>query len=98
MWQGQPKPGFEKHMEEEGVDLGSEQVVIAGANGTATITGGKVIARALAWVVKPQVLINVYTARKADPNNLLDCGIFQDDVAKARAAPVQVALQGHRRT
>ena len=94
MYFGDPKPGAEKHADEmDQINLGDERVVIPGANGTATITGTKVIARALAWTVKPQVLINVYTARKASPDNLIDCGIFQDDVTKAQAAPIQIACK-----
>jgi len=64
-----------------------------GANGTAVITGNKVDPKALPWVVKPQVLINVFSARHSDPNNLLDCGIFEDDVAKAQAHPIQIACK-----
>ena len=74
MYFGDPKPGAMKHADEMGqIDLGTEDVTIPGADGTATITGGRVIAKALAWRAKPQVLINVYTARRSDPNNLLDC-------------------------
>lgn len=39
----------------------------------------------------PRLLINVFTARKATPDNLLDCGIYDDDLAKAEAAPIPIA-------
>ena len=33
----------------------------------------------------PRVLINVVSARHAAPDNLLDCSIFEDDIAVAQA-------------
>ena len=40
---------------------------------------------------EPRLLINVFTARKAAPDNLLVCGIYDDDLAKAEAAPIPIA-------
>ena len=94
MYEGAPTPAGKKHADDMGqVGLGDESVTIPGANGTAVITGNKVDPKALPWVVKPQVLINVFSARHSDPNNLLDCGIFEDDVAKAQAHPIQIACK-----
>ena len=44
----------------------------------------------LGWIKGgPRVNINIFSARHADPNNLLNCEIFEDDIAVAQArAPV----------
>ncbi len=40
------------------------------------------------------VLINVYTARKTTQDNLIDCGIFEDTLAKAQASqPIPIACK-----
>lgn len=39
---------------------------------------------------KPMLLINVYSARQKAPDNLLNCGIFDDTLAKAEALPIQI--------
>jgi hypothetical protein len=94
MYEGFPTPAGKKHADDMGqVGLGDENVTIPGTNGTALITGSKVDAKALPWVIKPQVLINVVSARHSDPDNLLDCGIFEDDVTKAQARPIQIACK-----
>ena len=40
--------------------------------------------------VAPEVLINVYSARKTHENNLLNCGIYQGPVPMAQKKPVDV--------
>ncbi len=91
MYSGEPVPAKTKQADEMGeIDLGSENVTIAGMTGQAAISGKGVIIAHLGWVKVPQVLINVYSARHSDPNNLLDCGIFEDSIAKAQAAPIKI--------
>lgn len=38
----------------------------------------------------PQVLVNVYSARKTHEDNLLDCGIYEGPVAMAQKQPVDI--------
>jgi hypothetical protein len=40
---------------------------------------------------EPMLLINVYTARKAHPDNLINCGIFDDTLAKAEPTTIEIA-------
>jgi len=90
-YSGDPIPSKMKLADEMGeIDLGGEDVTIPGTNGRAVISGRKFIAAHAGWVKVPQVLINVFTARHSDPNNLLDCGIFEDALSKAQAAPIQI--------
>jgi len=74
---------------EGGIGIGTEFVTIAGA-GRAAITGTKVMRERVGWVKSIMVLINVVSARHSDRNNLLDCGIFEDTLAKARAKPISI--------
>lgn len=50
--------------------------------------------RQLAWTDAPgtpQVNINVYSGRRSSPDNLLDCGMFQDTLAIAVRTPIEVS-------
>ena len=38
----------------------------------------------------PMLLINVYSARKKEKDNLLDCGVFDAELAKAEAGTIQI--------
>jgi len=51
-------------------------------------------AEQLAWTGAPdapQVNINVYSGRRSSPDNLLDCGMFQDTLAVASRAPIRLS-------
>ena len=48
----------------------------------------------LAWTDAsdaPQVNINVYSGRRSSPDNLLDCGMFQDALVIAASAPIKIS-------
>ena len=45
---------------------------------------------------RPQILVNVYSSRKVFPDNILDCGIWQDDAAKATSLPISCKLIGEK--
>lgn len=93
MYQGEPIASKRRMAEEDGtIGLGTENVTMTGAPGRAVIAG-KVDLAHVGWVTAPGVLINVYSARHSDPNNLLDCGIFEDTIAKAQAGPVAIACK-----
>lgn len=74
------------------------QVELEGAqlDGTATARFPAVVLDPgqLAWTDAPdapQVNINVYSGRRSAPDNLLDCGMFQDALAVAVRAPVRIS-------
>ena len=59
--------------------------------GTATFDGSALQQDKLGLIQgEPQVNINVYSGRKSSPDNLLDCGMFQDSVVVAAKAPIRV--------
>jgi len=95
MYSGKPIPSKVSKADEDGmIDLGDEDAIIPGRNGQAVITGSKVIRSAIGWVKAVDVLVNVFTARRTTPDNLIDCGIFEDTLAKAQVTgPVAIACK-----
>lgn len=85
-----PKPSAQKHADQIGrIDLGDEQVEIAGKPGIAPITGSQFKTGRLPWIEGPVLLnVNVASARKSGPDNLLTCDFFDGELANAVAAHV----------
>ncbi|WP_216965436.1 hypothetical protein [Lysobacter sp. MMG2] len=92
--QAQRVPGSENPW----LTLHRAQMELDGAQleGTATARFPAVAldTKQLAWTdapEAPQVNINVYSGRRSSPDNLLDCGMFQDTLAVAARAPIRVS-------
>lgn len=82
---GLPAPGVQATPDGE-VDLGSEKMEFTPPQGHVTFTGSVISANDLKTITgKPRVLINVFSGRHAAPDNLLDCTIFEDEIAVAQA-------------
>jgi hypothetical protein len=91
---GYPRPAFEKMADDMGrVGLGTEEVVIAGEDGRAVVSGAKVLAAHVSWVQEPQVLIKVSSTRLGDQKNLLDCGIFEGSILDAQTRQIAVTCR-----
>lgn len=92
MFFGEPNAAGKKHADEmDQINLGDDSVNVPPVDQTVRITGVNLDKKALAWIEgEPMLLINVYTARKADENNLIDCGIFQDPIKLAQAKPIVI--------
>jgi hypothetical protein len=93
---GTPKPGTpRKYLSEIGqVDLG--QVNVEVAPGVVAQFGPiKLKQDALNQIDKsgPQLLINVYSGRKSSPDNLLDCGIYEDALAPIEGKTIPIACK-----
>lgn len=90
MYWGEPKPGVET--DEIGqIPLGAETVDVAPGNAAVLSPGTGFDAARLADVAgAPQVLVNVYSARKTHEDNLLSCGIYEGPVAMAQQRPVEI--------
>ena len=87
---GLPAPGVQATPDGQ-VDLGSETVELAPTGGRAEFTAAAIDGGDLKTIAgKPRVLINVVSARHATPDNLLDCNIFEDDIAVAQAKPPRI--------
>ena len=92
---GDPVPSKEALTDPGGqIDAGTEIVTIPGTGGRAVFTGGKVWNKHLAWIIGPlNVNLNVYTARRGDPNNLIDCTFYDGPLAALQAKPLTVACK-----
>ena len=96
LWYGEPTRAARKRADEMGqIDLGTEQVRLPGSGGRAEITGRSVQVKHIEWVKNRAVLVNVnvFSARLSGPDNLLDCGLFENTVSVARSKPVQIACK-----
>jgi hypothetical protein len=89
---GDPKRSAGKHANEIGqIDLNQqdETVEISGTGGNAHITGAKVDTKRLDWLAGPaKVNVNVASARKSNPDNVLACDFIDGALADVRKAPV----------
>ena len=68
------------------INLAARDVAIPGRGGTARFPPVPVSPAHLNDIVnrRPEVLVNVFSARRSGPDNLLDCGIFQDSPESRR--------------
>jgi predicted small lipoprotein YifL len=74
------------------LDLGQLQRDVEPENQTVAITAPPFAPSRLKEITgKPLLLINVVSARVRSPDNLLDCGIFEDTLEKAVSAPIEIA-------
>jgi len=89
---GDPKRSAEKHANEIGqisLEQQDEEVEIPGTGGHAHISGAKVDTKRLDWLTGPaKINVNVASARKSNPDNLLDCDFIDGALAEVRKAPV----------
>ena len=83
---GDPSAKGATHADEMGqIWLGNEDVEIDSLDQTVHLKAA-LDDEGLGWINgAPRVNINIYSARHADPNNLLNCEIFEDDIAVAQA-------------
>lgn len=95
MYSGLPTETGQSKADDVGqVDLGADRVQVEPAATTVHVSGAGLDKAKLQYVNgDPLVLVNIYTARKAAKDNLLDCGIFEDTVKKAQAAPVAISCK-----
>ena len=89
---GDPKRSAGKHANEIGqisLEQQDETVEIPGTGGHAHISGAKVDVKRLDWLAGPaKINVNVASARKRNPDNLLDCDFIDGALADVRKAPV----------
>jgi hypothetical protein len=82
---GLPAPGVPANQDGQ-VDLGSEKMEFTPPQDQVHFSGAVVDEGDLTTIAgPPRVLINVFSARHAVSDNLLDCSTFEDTIATARA-------------
>jgi hypothetical protein len=99
-YSGDPAPEAEKHTDEIGrINLGREEVDTRGKPGTVRVPDTKIKRNRLAWVKGPILLnVNVYSARRSGPDNILNCDFFdgnlQDAVGKTMSLHCSLISEG----
>lgn len=86
MFSGIPKDTtIKEYMESGEFPIGEQMLEIQG-QGTARFVDAKISKKDFEALSDKdiQVLINVYSGRRSDPNNLLDCDILQEPISKVR--------------
>jgi hypothetical protein len=89
---GYPNPGWEKYADEVGqIPVGAELVQLPGNNGSVVIKGTKVNRKRLPWLQgPPSVNVNVFSARRSGPDNILTCDFFDGNVSDAQEHPIAI--------
>ncbi|CAN1500871.1 hypothetical protein MCELHM10_00492 [Paracoccaceae bacterium] len=86
-WMGDPAPGATLQTNEIGtVFLLSEDLTLH-PGPSRLVLGSNLAAAPMDQVTVPYMNVNVFSARWADEDNLLDCDFLDDKVAKLAAAP-----------
>ena len=82
---GEPLPSGENRANQIGtIVLGSENREVIGGEGLVRITGRKIDPRRLEWIKGPVLLnVNVYSARRTNPDNILACDFFDGKLSSA---------------
>lgn len=78
-YSGEPAAGAEEHADQIGmIDLGEDRTERDGEPAVVAIPGKGDIETRLHWVKdgEPLVNINVHSARRSGPDNLLDCDVY----------------------
>ncbi len=92
MYWGEPKEAARARADEVGqINLGADDIVVQPASRTVTVPGSAIDPEMLEDIEgAPQVLVNVYTARRAHEDNLINCGIYEGPVSMAQQKPVEI--------
>lgn len=92
MYWGVPTPVAASSADEIGqIPLGEDAVEVAPGNAVVKVPGAGFDAGRITSVDGgPQVLVNVYSARKTHEDNLLSCGPYEGPLAKAQEKPVAI--------
>lgn len=92
MYWGAPNAAARPKADEIGqIPLGEDFVEVAPENATITVPAANFEPDQVQHVDgAPQVLVNVYSARKAHEDNLLNCGIYEGPVSMAQKQAVDI--------
>jgi hypothetical protein len=95
-YSGDPRPSAKKHADQIGrIALGIQNVEIPGRPATVIVSGSHVRRGRVAWIRGPVLLnVNVYSARRSGPDNILACDFFDGTLKSAarRIVPIRCSL------
>jgi hypothetical protein len=95
---GQAKPNAPRGMADDMGQIGlagEVRVTLPGAGGATVITVPALDQSKLAYIQngEPQLLINVFSGQNLNPDNKLDCGLFEDRLALAEQSGIQISCK-----
>lgn len=92
MYWGLPTAAAAPTADEVGqINLGVDYIDVSPENGAYMVPGSGFDDSKIESVDgAPQVLVNVYSARKTHADNLLNCGIYEGPIAMAQQRPVEI--------
>jgi len=95
-YSGDPRPAARKHADQIGrIALGIQNVEIPGRPAAVIVSGSHVKRGRVAWIRGPVLLnVNVYSARRSGPDNILACDFFDGTLKSAarRIVPIHCSL------
>ena len=88
----EPNTAGERHVDQIGrIDMGQQKLILPGEPGTVHISGDLFARHHLGWTRGPVMLnVNVYSARRAGPDNILACDFFDGELGHATAVPMEL--------
>jgi hypothetical protein len=91
-YSGKPRSSAKQHADQIGqIALGAQNVEIPGKPAAVIVNGSSVKRGRLAWIRGPVLLnVNVYSARRSGPNNILACDFFDGRFHSTFHHPVQI--------
>lgn len=90
---GDPTAAAERHANEVGlIDLGRETLSLPASNGPAHVTGSTIDPGRLGWIKgAPMVNVNIYSARRSGPDNLVACDFIDGPVSAVAHSQTRLA-------
>ncbi len=93
MYWGEPSETAKPRADTMGqINLGRDDINVQPVSRTVLLPGAaidpKVVEADIAGA--PQVLVNVFTARMAHQDNLINCGVYEGPISMAQAKPVEI--------
>lgn len=87
-----PKRGAEGRANPAGlIDVGTEEIRLDGAGGQAHVSGATIDPATFGLIGGPlNVNVNVWSARRSVPDNVLACDFFDGLLTRAQVAPVEL--------
>ena len=89
---GYPLPAKKQYGDQVGqIQLGTERITIPGKDASVVIHGDKVNQKRIPWLDGPaSVNVNVFSARRSGPDNILACDFFDGNLADAQKHPIEI--------
>lgn len=98
-YDGEPRPAFRRRASEDGlISLGAETIAVPDGSRRVAVSGAAFQAARQGWVIEPMATVNVFSARRSGPDNILDCALVSGRVAElsGRTHPVRCAMIGEQ--